>query len=75
MIQCLTIFVTACVCNTIGSELCDHQSGACLCKPNIVGATCDRCIVSDFKRFLSQNLVNSYVSRVDVNINFSYVSF
>lgn len=32
-----------CNCDECGMDYCDHSSGACVCKPNVVGEQCDQC--------------------------------
>ena len=32
-----------CDCDFCGTKECDHQTGQCLCRENIVGEKCDRC--------------------------------
>ena len=37
---------TACTCNTLGTKAnrgCDHATGKCECKNNVIGRDCDRC--------------------------------
>ena len=45
----LTIFSLplspVCLCDQSSSEMCDHRTGTCLCKANIVGQRCDQCAV------------------------------
>ncbi|XP_059144332.1 laminin subunit alpha-like [Physella acuta] len=33
----------ACACDTCGTDKCDRDSGACLCKDNVEGARCEKC--------------------------------
>lgn len=37
---------TSCSCDQCGSARCDNGDGHCDCKPNVEGANCDSCIVS-----------------------------
>ena len=39
---------TECTCDPRGSVMCDYQTGACLCKPNVIGENCDQCAVSNY---------------------------
>ena len=32
-----------CDCDTCGTARCNHSTGECICKPNVVGTLCDRC--------------------------------
>jgi laminin alpha 3/5 len=35
--------VIECSCDRCGTEVCDHFSGSCQCKTNVVGRDCDKC--------------------------------
>lgn len=45
LITCFFSVSTACRCDPEGtlSEVCDKQTGACLCRPGVTGARCDSC--------------------------------
>ena len=44
----LPIVTAACDCNPTGSAACDHQTGHCLCLPNVEGTHCDKCFPGYF---------------------------
>lgn len=33
-----------CTCDRCGSQVCDHHTGECTCKPNMMGRNCNSCI-------------------------------
>ncbi|CAG9836790.1 unnamed protein product [Diabrotica balteata] len=37
-----------CICDDLGTDLCDSTTGRCVCKPNVVGEKCDRCEIEHF---------------------------
>ena len=37
--------LAGCQCDKFGTELCDHNTGECLCYPGVEGERCDRCMV------------------------------
>ena len=46
----LTVLMLACDCDPTGStlEMCEGDTGICLCKPGYGGGMCDRCDVGFF---------------------------
>ena len=37
------LILTACVCDDLGTDFCNHTTGDCHCKRNVIGEKCDRC--------------------------------
>lgn len=32
-----------CICDKLGIDYCNSNTGECVCKPNVIGEKCDRC--------------------------------
>ena len=42
-------FIPVCNCTSVGATgECDHQTGQCVCKPNVIGFKCDECDVRSY---------------------------
>lgn len=41
-------FFAACICDEFGTDHCNHESGECVCRRNVIGEKCDRCEVEHY---------------------------